>query len=713
MPDPLDLPPYVSARALVADALDALLPRARITVRDWTARHRYVRGANAGLWDQTVAPYLEEPMEQFDAPGVEEIALVGPGRSGKTTLAENLLLKTVKSDAAPVGWYANTDDVVKAYVKTVINPLLDDHDCARAPGDTSDSLSFKRFLYGTTVEFLAATDASFRNKTFRLVVADEYDGYDPALGDARGLLNQRRATEGAAGRTVFVSHPDLAEGEHASEWRRGIMAIYAASTRCTWWWPCPHCGAWSSPNPGTARPMVLHYAADAPLDVIAAETRLLCPVNGCLIEDRHRRAMNRQGRWIGTGEAISQEGTLSGTRTPNAVVGYWIVGAMSPFLLGGIGGLARARVAAERAVAAHEENAERTLRAVMTKQWGIPYSLPRAVDQVTAVQLADRAEPGLQLGVVPAGVRFLTAFVDVQGNRFELLVRGWGEAGESWVIAADTIPAEPTTSASDWDLLMQRLLTASYPLADGSGRVMRIRGAGYDAYGAPGTTLHAYAAWRRWRVAGKLGLRGRIDGREAWNIIPTKGLGGPNAPPLSTVRPDTQRRDRHAAAGGTVPIAQFNANTFKDALASQLVTAAGAFSVHIPAALRSPAEPHIWFEGLVAETRQPNRTWKHSTAFRNEPTDLMVGTHVIAHLHGLAKLNWALPPAWAAPWEQNSMIGPPSSTGAPVPAVVSHPPPPPAAAPVASAPLRAPIVAPVQQRQAFNPGFIRAGRRLA
>jgi phage terminase large subunit GpA-like protein len=671
-----DLPPYVSGFSILRDALNAMRPRQRVSVQAWTGENRYMRGATPGLWDPSVAPYLEEPMAQFDAPGIEEIVVAGPGRCGKTVIGENVLLKTIKADSAPVGWYANTSDVMQSYVKMVVNPLLDDHHCDRAPGDNTDSLSTKRFFSGTTAEFLAATDSALRNKTFKYIVADEFDGYDPALGDARGRVNQRRASYLTAGRTLFISHPDLAVGLHPSGWRQGVMGIYAGSTRCTWWWQCPECGGFSSPNPGTVRHMELVYPDDAPLDEIAEKTALACPCCGALLEDRHRRAMNLTGRWIGQGENIAEDGTVTGTRPPNSVAGYWIVGVMSPFLLGGIGGLARARVAAERAVAADEDGAERMLRQVLTKQWGYPYTAPRSAAALDAEVLADRAEEGLKLHEVPDGVRFLMTAIDVQADRFEVLTRGFGPGFESWVIDHRQIAADPSHSLDDWHHLLTEELARTYPLADGSGRMMRVRCVGFDSGGEPGVTENAYEIWKRLRAAHKARYLGQVSGRDVFTALPLKGRPGLEGSRLVVTYPDSKRKDRTAAARGEVPVGIFLANAFRDAVYAQLSSAEpGARYVHFPAALRgawpdpdrAPVAPHKWFEQLVAEQRDPVGHWsKVRDGVRNEAWDLMVMTQVLAHLHA-SRIDWARPPAWAAAWDVNTMVRRPTLPSTPAP----------------------------------------------
>jgi phage terminase large subunit GpA-like protein len=126
------------------------------------------------------------------------------------------------------------------------------------------------------------------------------------------------------------------------------MAVYADSDRRTWWWACPHCGAYSSPNPGTARRMTLEWPEGAPLEEVEQAARLVCPVHGCLIEDQERRGMLATGRWVAAGETIDEEGRVCGERLRNRTAGFWIVGVMSPFTRGGIGGLARTKAAAER-----------------------------------------------------------------------------------------------------------------------------------------------------------------------------------------------------------------------------------------------------------------------------------------------------------------------------------------------------------------------------
>lgn len=656
-------PHYASPAATLIDELESFLPPEKIDVAAFAAQHRWLSnegGGYIGRWEHAQVPYVVEPMECLTSLDYLTVAIVGPGQSAKTTIAENWMLHSVAIEPADMLWYMQTDQGVEAYVKSRINPMIEAHGSLRSnlgPRPVDDSLHFKRFR-GMNVEFLSATPASLINKRAGRIVADEIDAYPASLGDIKVMLDVRRQTFGAASMLLAISHPDRARGlDPERDWTDGITAIYADSDRRLWYWACPHCNGYSSPHPLAARAMTLSYPEQAPLDEIEEEARLLCPCCGALIEDHHRRAMNGTGRWVSAGEDIAEDGVVSGVRLKSRTAGFWITGLMSPFVLGGVGALARARVKAERELEAAGDDG--TLRQVMVKQWGLPYVPPRQVGSVDAATLAEAADPRLALGLVAHGVRFLTAFADVQGDRFEVLVRGWGERGESWIVDFFIVPAQPASRSEDWDQLRALLLSRAYPLGGDPSRAMAIRGIGFDSGGKAGVTQQAGDAWLRWRRAQLVRLYGKISGRDAWSILPTKGATGYDAPRLVVSYPDTTRKGR-LAAHGAVPQLLFNPNAFKDDLAGQLSSPLGGpWSVHFPAALRSDPPPHLWFEQLMAETRDLRGRWgKAHAGIRNEALDLMVGTHAVARLHGIGLIDWGAPPIWAAPWDVNAMVRP-------------------------------------------------------
>lgn len=661
---------FADANGLLLDSLKAFLPAEAVSVSEYVARNRWMAnhgGGYVGMWSHAEAPYLTGMMDSQSDTSYPTSVFIGPGQSAKTTAAENWLMYSVGVDPANMLWYSATEMLIRGFVRSKINPMIEVNRSLSehlGRGLADNSLGFKRFG-PMSVEFLPATASTMISKSAPRIVVDEYDAVCVGMGSAEGpadveqLVSLRRQAFGERSKLVLIGHADLAGGLEPEQWLHGIAKHYRGSTQRKWYWQCPECGVFSSPHPGAERVMTLDYDEDAPLDEVQDMARLLCPTNGCLIEDRQRRGMNLTGKWVGRGEAIDETGIITGELKRAQADGWWIVGAMSNFVLGGIGSLARRKVEAERAYAASGD--VKPLREVMAKHLGYPLERKRRAHEIDASTLAARAEPELERGIVANGVRFITVHADVQSNRFEAMVRGWGIAGESWVIDYRTFAADTTVSAGDWDRLIAWMTETVWPLDDASGRGMKARCAGIDMAGAPGSTLQAYDAWRRARKSRLARNLGRIDGRDCWTLILTKGASSPNAPRLQVVYPDTERRDRMAAARGEIPLALFNGTGFKDGLSAQLAKAdAGPWAMHVPAALRkSETEPGPFFEGLVAEVRKSSGRWKKLTEnARNEPLDTAVGNHVLAHLNGLDRIAWDRPPPWAAEWDNNSNVLP-------------------------------------------------------
>ncbi len=654
MPQQSDALAFADPRAVIADALAALLPAEPIGVGAFAEQHRAILnpGGYSGAFTFEPVPYLRGPHDALIDRRFDTVALVGPGQSAKTTTAENWLLHTVCVKPAKMLWFMQDDKAVEAYVKDVIDPMINGHDMLRSrlglrPVD--DSLHYKRFR-GMSVELLSATKGNLISKKGARIIADEIDAWKAELGNPLDLLDVRRQAQGTDTTIFALSHPDRAGGQAEKDWNAGIMAIYRDSTRCRWWWPCDECREWSSPCPGAERFMELVFDRQGELDAVAASARLLCPCCGALLDDAARIRMNRAGKWAGRGQLVRRDGTIEGDLIAHQVAGYWVVGVMSEFTKDGLGGLARARVAAERLFEA--ESDATTLKEVICKRWGFPFDPPKPPGALDPEVLAARAED-YDLKVVPEGVRFLTAACDVQKGKFVIQVEGWGRDLERWIVDrfdvvksrrldadGDPLPLDPAGFSEDWCVLEEHLLSLVYPLADGSGRFMKIRTAAADSGGEDGVTSNAYAAWRLFRRL-RMGARFTL----------MKGTGAPSAPRVAMSYPDSKRKDHHAGARGEIPVFFVSSLLMGDALANDLQRPApGPRYIHFSREL-----PPAFFEEYCAEQRDKNG-WSRKGATRNESWDLSKYNHALAILLKGERIDWSRPPPWAAPWDENSEV---------------------------------------------------------
>jgi phage terminase large subunit GpA-like protein len=208
---------------------------------------------------------------------------------------------------------------------------------------------------------------------------------------------------------------------------------------------------------------------------------------------------------------------------------------------------------------------------------------------------------------VPMGVVLLTAAVDVQDDRLEVEIVGWGRDFESWQIDYVVINGNPD-QPEIWAEL-DTFLTDHYQTED--GRVLTIRATGIDT-GYKADKVAAFCRPRR--------------GRKVWPIKgDAKGLKVP-------IWPATQSRGKY----GKIFVINVDAakKAVKDSLA---IKEPGPGYCHFP-----DTRTRAYFEQFSAEelvTRfkygHPYQVWNKKAGRRNEALDLRGYNHAV--LWGLIK----------------------------------------------------------------------------
>jgi phage terminase large subunit GpA-like protein len=232
-----------------------------------------------------------------------------------------------------------------------------------------------------------------------------------------------------------------------------------------WHVPCPHCGAlqvlrWGGPGEPfgikwDTRNVAKDYEPGAG-EVLHGETLhlpetayYLCEVNGCRIEESSKPEMEQRG------EYLAEDGRpvrLPGTRT----VGYWLRGALSITLPGA----EWPRLVREFLRVKDQPEAFKAFwNLVLGEFWQDSGEAPEWQ------RLYARRER-YTMGVVQPGVVFLTAGVDVQKDRVEFCLWGWGYDKESWFTDHVVVGGDPYDQHT-WPALTE-LLHRSWPGADGA-----------------------------------------------------------------------------------------------------------------------------------------------------------------------------------------------------------------------------------------------------
>lgn len=208
-----------------------------------------------------------------------------------------------------------------------------------------------------------------------------------------------------------------------------------------------------------------------------------------------------------------------------------------------------------------------SLRVFINTSLGEPWE-----DQVQRIEpqglLARREDYGAGIEA-PAAVACLTAGVDTQDDRFELLVLGWGLGEEKWVVDWRQIPGDPRRAETKAALL--EALTRRYTHA--FGVALPIHAACLDSGGHRTDDVYdfvlAHQHLRCYATIGRSGLSG-------------KPLVGPPSP------------KRYGRNPRPVPLYTVNVDDGKSAIASSLgIAAPGPGYLHLPAGVETVDESFV------------------------------------------------------------------------------------------------------------------------
>lgn len=678
LPSPPRLRPFADPEAIRARAARVLRSPRRVTVSQAAERFRYLRnpgGGYTGPWHNDVVPYLVEPMDTLTSRKALAVGFVGPAQTGKTdALIINAIVHAVMVDPADMLVIQTSRDMARDFSKRRIARM--NRDCEEvgrrlAPSKDGDNV-FDKTYTGMMLSLGSPTIGDLSGRPIPRVLLTDYDRMTEDVdgeGSPFDLARKRTTTFGSRAYTLAESSPGRPvlkanwkppeTAPHMAPPSTGILALYNRGDRRRWHWPCPHCGEYF--EGGFDR---LDWPKDLPADLAAERVTMICPHNGCVIEPKHRSAMNAAGRWVIEGQEILADGTVIGEARRSDIATFWMKGPAAAFITWGQLVKKYLDALAEFEATGSEE----ALKTTINTDQAEPYT-PQAgmhEESVDAAELAGRAE-AFPLRVVPQGVAFLVAAVDVQANRFDVLVRGFGPHLESWTVDWFSLfkagegdkerPVDPANFSEDWDQLLEHVLQRAYPLAgDEARRKMAPVLMVIDSGGAKGVTGQAYDFLRR---ASQRGLAGRVR--------LSKGAAQKGAPRVYMTYPDSRRKDRKAGARGEIPVWFFNPNMLKDELDGHLRrTEPGGPRVHFSRDLLADQPPHPFFEQVTAEVRQADGTWIKDKA-RNEALDLMVMAHVGALSLKADRIVWDSPPDWAGPWDGNPMVRTLEGDALPVP----------------------------------------------
>jgi phage terminase large subunit GpA-like protein len=473
--------PRLIVAARIARAIDAGLEPLRVEppmrMSAWSRHHFYLSRESSqteGGWDPW--PYQVGIMDVISDDDVREVTVMKSARYGYTKILVCGLLYFAEHKKRNQAVWQPTGADAEEFCKVELDPAIRDVPCINAifPNalrkSKTNTLQLKKFTTGALHIKSGTASGEYRRITVAVGWMDELSKFPQDVeGEGRPFNLAEKRIEGAVFPKIITgSTPKSLRNCQIDERRR------AADCVLTYEIPCPHCGhAHSLEFHGKAEKKENRGLVWRENDPESAGH--LCPGCGVIYTQSDYLSVWKKGRWIdqNTGvwldvsgpRIVFRHGMDSIPKPKHVAFRGW--SAYSPQITW-------SKIASEFIAACDRKNVgdDSLLKTFYNITVGECWE--EEVEKGDAQTLIRRAE-NYPLRTVPRDALVLTAFVDVQGDRFELVVWGWGRGEESWVVDYRVIPAINPFNDGDWAILDEYLLNR-YPHARGGDMGIAITG---------------------------------------------------------------------------------------------------------------------------------------------------------------------------------------------------------------------------------------------
>lgn len=560
-----------------AKFLEYLRLRSPMPLSKWADENRVLAsGASpeAGRWRTARTPYFRQIMDAATDPHISEVVVCSGVQLGKTELLLNAMCYYIQHEPSPIMLVEPSEDLAVQLGRERIDTMIKASPVLRPLfGFTEDmkvktgilSGSIKRFPGGYIKLSSAASPTDLISRPIRIVLCDEVDRYPPRQDGNAVDMAIGRTTNFINRKIIITSSPGALQSSEV--WRR-----LAPCAQYEYKIPCQHCGdfvTWSW--------KMVKWDKDADGNADANTARMECPSCGGVIRDCGPASSVQLA--TGSWELVSGDPACG-------KVGFRISGLLSPWMpLSGI--------VSEWLAATQARDIDR-LRTFIQDRLAEPWEdRPAAWHEQTS---GDAAHSRFELEPDHTDLRYLTAGVDVQRDRVEVSIWGFGQSMESWAISHTVITGD-VLAARLWDEVRTLLNT---PVRTADGREGYVFAACIDSG-------DGYSTQTVYRFCETLAKR---------RIVAVKGVGGDTVPMIAS--------PSRTASGS--PLYKLGVDRIKRVIYDRLgIAVKGPGYIHIPDSLSGEFWEQLTAESpeTVVEHGRTVTRWR-KTRPRNEALDCAV-----------------------------------------------------------------------------------------
>lgn len=398
-----------------------------LTVSEWADQYRMLSSrasAEPGRWQTSRTPYLREPMDSLSPQdATQEVVLLFGSQLGKTECGLNWIGTVIDIAPGPMLMVQPNMDMVKKVVRQRLDPAINETPTLAAKvaeqkgRDGGNSMVSKEFLGGILIMAGANAPAGLASMPIRYLFMDEVDRYPgdaDGEGDPVNLAKARTRTFGNS-KVLITSTPTEAGASR-------VVNAFEETDQRHFYVPCPECDhkqilkfghlIWDKTEENGKR---IHH----PETVAYA-----CEGCGVLIPEHKKTWMLENGEWVAHAPHIKYRR------------GYFLNSLYSP-----LGWYSWADIVAEwLRVKDKPSELKVFVNTVLAETWAEKGEVPDW-------EAMYRRRQEYAFNTCPKGVLFITVGADVQRDRIEYEVIGWGRDFKSWsidyrVLKGDTGEAE-------------------------------------------------------------------------------------------------------------------------------------------------------------------------------------------------------------------------------------------------------------------------------
>lgn len=538
-----------------------------LSVAEWADRYRRLSpeaSAEPGQWNTDRAPYQREIMDAVNDNECSDIIIMSSAQVGKTEIVLNILGYFIDYDPAPIMVVQPTLEMAQTFSKDRLAPMIRDTPALKAKVKdarskvSENTILHKKFPGGHITIVGANSAAGLASRPIRILLCDEVDRYPPSAGTEGSPveLAEKRTNTFWNRKKIKVSTPTI----------KGVSKIeseFQKSSMEEWCLPCPACGKFQ------------------PLEwkrIIFKEIAMECAY--CKEYFSEVEWKSGKGRYIAKNEN-------------KKVRGFHLNELASPWKRWEeiIDDFKKANDAVK------ERGSVEPLKTWINTALGETWEEKgESADENSILSRRENYDAEL-----PDGVLLLTVGVDVQKDRFEIEVVGWGRGYESWGIKYEQLFCDMTKQGA-WDTL-EKYLQKEYCFADGTGLLAACTF--IDTGGLYTTDTYKFLKSMNWKQR---------------NIFGIKGMGGMGLPLIYKVSSNNSEK---------IKIFILGVDSGKELIMSRLrIEEPSPGYCHFPKNVDRGYD-ESYFKGLVSEQRvvrskrngDTELVWVKKSGVRNEPLD--------------------------------------------------------------------------------------------